>query len=166
MDKSRYHLRRKDKELTDPAEIKGILKSCNHVTVAMCSDNSPYLVTLNHGYDEENNCLYFHCAKEGRKIEIWKENPVVWGQAILDLGYQKGICEHFFKTAQFEGRVSFAEGRDEKLKAIRYLISQLEEDPEAVEALHFKSGLGRIDGINVGKIDITFLSGKEYSSVA
>jgi nitroimidazol reductase NimA-like FMN-containing flavoprotein (pyridoxamine 5'-phosphate oxidase superfamily) len=32
--------------------------------VAVCADNEPYLVNLNHGYDRANPCLYFHCVKE------------------------------------------------------------------------------------------------------
>ena len=102
-------------------------------------------------------------AREGRKIEIWKKNPKVWGQAFLDLGYQKDICEHFYKTAQFEGTVSFIEGEQEKFAAMKHIIQQLEDDPEKVEEFHFKTGMTRLSGIRIGKISLTFLSGKIYN---
>jgi nitroimidazol reductase NimA-like FMN-containing flavoprotein (pyridoxamine 5'-phosphate oxidase superfamily) len=107
--------------------------------------------------------VYISCAREGRKIEIWKKNPKVWGQAFIDLGYQKGICEHFYKTAQFEGTVSFIEEEKEKFEAMKYIIKQLEDEPDNVEELHFKTGLARLSGIRVGKVAITFLSGKIYN---
>lgn len=41
----------------------------------MCVDNIPYIVPLNFEYQE--NVFYMHCAKEGRKLEMIKENPFV-----------------------------------------------------------------------------------------
>ena len=51
-------IRRKEKAITDDAEIKKILLETKYITLAMCYDNSPYLVTLSHGYDPENNVLF------------------------------------------------------------------------------------------------------------
>ncbi|GAG43343.1 unnamed protein product, partial [marine sediment metagenome] len=57
-----------------------------YITIAMSNDNEPYLATLSHGYNAEEKCIYFHCAKEGKKIDILNENDVVWGQALIDRG--------------------------------------------------------------------------------
>lgn len=64
-----YHLKRKDLEITDVNIIKKILKSTKYVTIALSMDNKPYLVSLSHGYDEKRNCIYFHCAGEGKKLD-------------------------------------------------------------------------------------------------
>ena len=80
-------MRRKDKEITDQAAIKKILYETHYVTLAMVKDNEPYLISLSHVYDEEKNCIYFHCASEGKKLDYLKENNTVWGQAIKDYGY-------------------------------------------------------------------------------
>ena len=58
-------IRRKDKEITNVGEMRKILRTAKYMTVAMCLNDEPYLVTLSHGYDEERNCVYFHCAREG-----------------------------------------------------------------------------------------------------
>jgi hypothetical protein len=90
-----YHgMRGKEQEIRDTAELKAILAGTQYVTIAMCSDNEPYLVSLSHGYDKENNAIYFHCAYEGKKIEILKANNRVWGQAIVDHGYVQGRCDN------------------------------------------------------------------------
>jgi nitroimidazol reductase NimA-like FMN-containing flavoprotein (pyridoxamine 5'-phosphate oxidase superfamily) len=52
-----FHLRRKDKEITDVNTLKKILKTTKYITIALSADNQPYLVSLSHGYDEEHNCL-------------------------------------------------------------------------------------------------------------
>jgi len=84
-------IRRKEKAITDEKTMKKILSEVAYVTIALCKDNQPYLVSLSHGYDSDKNCIYFHCASEGKKIDYLKENNVVWGQAIIDKGYVQGV---------------------------------------------------------------------------
>ena len=72
-------IRRKEKTIEDAAELRAILREAKHVTLAMCRDGEPYLVTVNHGFDPERRCLYFHCAREGKKVDILRANPRVWG---------------------------------------------------------------------------------------
>jgi len=81
-----FHVRRKDREIVDISTLKDVLKSTKYVTIALCIDNEPYLVSLSHGYDEIKNCIYFHCAPEGKKLTYAKANNNIWGQAMLDYG--------------------------------------------------------------------------------
>ena len=60
----KYHLRRADKEISDPALLRKILKTAQYVTIAMSVEDQLYLVSLSHGFDEEQNCIFFHCASE------------------------------------------------------------------------------------------------------
>ena len=75
-----FHVRRKDREITDQDEMRHVLKATKYVTVAFCMQDEPYLVSLSHGYDQTQNCLYFHCAPEGKKLIYAKTNSKVWGQ--------------------------------------------------------------------------------------
>jgi len=109
-----YHLRRQDKAVTDPTELVKPLIEAEYITLALSYEDHPYLATLSHGYDAENNCLYFHCAFEGKKVEYLKANPKVWGQALIDGGYQHGSCDHLYHTAQFSGTVAFIDDLDER----------------------------------------------------
>ena len=125
-----YHMRRKELEIKDPAKLKKILKSAKYVTIALAKDNQPYLVSLSHGYDEAENCIYFHCANEGKKIDYLKANNIVWGQALLDGGYRDGECDHFFACAQFRGKVTFLKNVNEKWQAAECMIKQLNKKTE------------------------------------
>ncbi|HLB99726.1 MAG TPA: hypothetical protein VJL33_00205 [Candidatus Bathyarchaeia archaeon] len=73
----------------------------------MCLYDEPHLATLSHEYDEQKNCIYFHCATEGKKISIFQANNRVWGQALIDHGYVQGACDHLYATTQFKGKVTF-----------------------------------------------------------
>lgn len=156
-------MRRKDKEITDTNEIKSILKQAKFVTLAMSLHDEPYLATLSVGYVEPRNCIYFHCAPEGKKISILKANSRVWGQALLDRGYVQGDCDHLYATAQFSGKVAFVSDVAEKEQALKAMIQQLDDDPEAL----IKKQLLplSVQKICIGRIDIEFLSGKKAETV-
>jgi nitroimidazol reductase NimA-like FMN-containing flavoprotein (pyridoxamine 5'-phosphate oxidase superfamily) len=153
-----YHMRRKDKEIGDVVALKKILRSTKHVTVALCMNNQPYLVTLSHGYDENRNCIYFHCAKEGKKLDYLRSNNAVWGQAMLDYGYSEGECNHLFATVQFQGNVVLLGNLDEKRQAIECMIRQLNRNPEALIS---KITPERLESTVFGRIDIDCMSGKK-----
>jgi nitroimidazol reductase NimA-like FMN-containing flavoprotein (pyridoxamine 5'-phosphate oxidase superfamily) len=158
-----HKLRRMDKAIAEPSALKAILQEAKFITLALSLNDEPYLVTLSHGFDEEKNCIYFHCAKEGRKIDIMKANPRVWGQALVDGGYQQGSCDHLYRTAQFHGNVSFVEDVSEKKHALEVLIRHLDENPDAVIVKQITAT--SLDRVLVGRVDIDFLSGKKADKI-
>ncbi|MCK5158216.1 MAG: pyridoxamine 5'-phosphate oxidase family protein [Candidatus Heimdallarchaeota archaeon] len=156
-------IRRKERAITEEKELLAILQKSKYVTIAMCQDNEPYLVTMSHGYDPEKNCIYFHCAKEGKKIDILKENNVVWGQALFDEGYIHGECSHNYATTMFKGTVSFLDDFDEKKAALHLMVYQLEDDPEAYLSKPISEKA--ITNVTIGRIDIEYMSGKKAKDV-
>ena len=118
-----FHVRRKDREITDCEELRQVLKSTKYVTVAICMENEPYLVSLSHGYDEDKNCLYFHCASEGKKMEFLKANSRVWGQALLDFGVTEE-CDYAYTSVHFSGIMSLIEDLREKQHGMEVLCGR------------------------------------------
>ncbi len=123
-------IRRKEKAIEDKDEIIAIIQKAQYITVAMSVKDEPYLATLSHGYDVDNYCIYFHCAQEGKKVDILKENNIVWGQALIDKGYAVGACDHLYATAQFRGRVTFVQDIEEKERALKIMLHSIEPYPE------------------------------------
>jgi nitroimidazol reductase NimA-like FMN-containing flavoprotein (pyridoxamine 5'-phosphate oxidase superfamily) len=154
-----HDLRRKEKEIKDSAEMKAVLAEAKYVTIAMCRNDEPYIVTLSHGYDEKKNAIYFHCARAGKKIEILSANNLVWGQAIIDRGYVDGHCDHLFSSVQFRGKVSFIEDEAEKRHALEIVIRQLASEPDKV--MSTKVTAASVAEVHIGRIDVDFLSGKK-----
>ena len=72
-------MRRKDREITDRQAIIKIIESCQCCRIGFKDDGEVYIVPLNFGFEyvEERYVLYFHGAKEGRKIDLIAKNPCV-----------------------------------------------------------------------------------------
>ncbi len=155
-------IRRKEKAITDEAEIKSILLEAKYMTIAISYDNSPYLVTLSHGYDPIENVLFFHCSPVGKKMDYFKGTGEIWGTAFIDKGYVKGECNHHYASVHFQGEVQFIKDVREKRKALTIMIDQLEEDPELREKVKRKQLLETaIKRVTIGKIIIQAMSGKK-----
>jgi len=155
-------MRRADKGFTEQGKLRKVLRETCYMTLAMASDGEPYLVSLSHGYDEHRNCLYFHCASEGKKLEYMRANPVVWGQVVMDHGYVDGECTHSYATVMFRGRVSFIDDPEEKLRALRTMLWQLEPDAEAREKQMSTDGL---DATVFGRVDVEYMTGKKSQEI-
>jgi nitroimidazol reductase NimA-like FMN-containing flavoprotein (pyridoxamine 5'-phosphate oxidase superfamily) len=153
-----FHVRRKDREITDPAVLRMVLKSTTYVTVAFCMGGEPYLVSLSHGYDEARNCLYFHCAPEGKKLVYWRANNSVWGQALLDYGVTDE-CDYAYTSVHFKGTVNLIEDFGEKRHAMEVMVRQLSENAEAKLAKIKSEKLART---TMGRIDISYMTGKQH----
>jgi len=158
-----YHMRRSDKEITDPEELVKPLYEADCITLALCSDNRPYIATLSHGYDAANNCIYFHSAPEGKKMEYLRSNPEVWGQALIDGGYQHGSCDHLYHTTQFNGIVTFIEDHAEKRHALKLMINKLDDNPEEIIKNQLQSS--SVAKITIGKITLLEITGKKADKV-
>jgi nitroimidazol reductase NimA-like FMN-containing flavoprotein (pyridoxamine 5'-phosphate oxidase superfamily) len=153
-----FHVRRKDREITDSDSLRKVLKSTKYVTIALCMDNEPYLVSLSHGYDEKRDCLYFHCADEGKKIVYLKTNSTIWGQAVQDYGVTDE-CDYGYNSVHFKGTVSLIDDLTEKQHGMAVMVRQLSEAPEEKLA---KIKPEKLAKTTMGKIDITYMTGKQH----
>jgi len=119
--------------------------------------NQPYLVSLSHGYDQTKNCIYFHCAAEGKKLIYLQANSRVWGQAVLDFGVTDE-CDYIYESVHFCGTIQLISDLSEKQHAFEILIHQLSRDPEKKLAQIKPEKLGNT---TIGRIDIEAMTGKK-----
>ncbi len=70
-------MRRKDREITDMNEILNIIGKCEVCRLALFDEEYPYILPLNfgHSYEDSQLKLYFHGAKEGKKLDLIARNP-------------------------------------------------------------------------------------------
>ena len=125
-----YHLHnRPDRELTEKSAIQQILLQGKYAVISMCRDNEPYVLSLSYGYDAEEDCLYFHSAKEGLKMDFLRANSRVCATVINDKGYVHGECAHAYASVVFWGEMHVLEDMDEKSQGMRVLLQHLEDNP-------------------------------------
>jgi len=68
-------MRKKEKELQDRSEIDAVIRKADVCRLGLSVDDHPYIVPLNFGFDGE--CLYFHTAGAGKKIDMIRRNNIV-----------------------------------------------------------------------------------------
>ena len=123
-------MRRKDKEIVNIDEKLEIIARCKVCRLGLSENNYPYIVPLNYGfsYDDGKLTLYFHCAVEGKKIDIIRKNnnvcfeidcdtKLIEGERPCGYGYE-------FKSIVGFGNVIFLNSVDEKIVGLNYLMKQ------------------------------------------
>ncbi len=68
-------MRRKEREIKDAVIIHQILSKSSVCRLAIHDEPFPYIVPMNYGY--KGGALFFHCALEGKKLELIKNNNKV-----------------------------------------------------------------------------------------
>ncbi len=119
-------MRRKEKEITDKNEIESIIHKSQVCRLGFVDEGLPYIVPLCFGY--RKNTLYFHSAKQGRKIEILRRNPQVCFEFDVDAHIHSGetACAWGMKYRSVIGfgRASFIDDPEEKRKALDIIMTQ------------------------------------------
>jgi nitroimidazol reductase NimA-like FMN-containing flavoprotein (pyridoxamine 5'-phosphate oxidase superfamily) len=121
-------MRRADREITTTGEKLGIIGRCKVCRLGMADGEEPYIVPLNFGYEytEGTLLLYFHSAREGRKIDILRKNRRACFEMDGEYRLIEGdtACEYGFSYESVTGLglVEFIEDREEKVRALNLLM--------------------------------------------
>ena len=156
----RYHMHKKEREITDRDVLVDILNEGQYVVIAMCRENEPYIVTLSYGYDREAHALYFHTALEGLKLDLIEQNPRVCGTVIEDRGYIQGECAHAYRSLVLWGEMCVVDDVDEKRRGMEILIDHLERDPDPIKHKHLQKA-DAYERVNILRLDIQHMTGKQ-----
>jgi uncharacterized protein len=120
-------MRRKEREIADKDEIDSIISSSDVCRIAMANDNIPYIVTMNFGYvGGKIQCLYFHCAPEGRKLEMIRRNNFVCFEMDTNHKIYKGEkgCDWGmnYSSVVGYGKIFIVDDRDERHAGLCHIM--------------------------------------------
>jgi nitroimidazol reductase NimA-like FMN-containing flavoprotein (pyridoxamine 5'-phosphate oxidase superfamily) len=68
-------MRKANREIRDRGAVLAIIEEAPVCRIGLADGGMPYIVPMNFGLGE--NCLYLHCATEGRKLDILRKNDRV-----------------------------------------------------------------------------------------
>ena len=147
-------MRRKDREVTG-SMIEEILLQGEFGTLATISENGyPYTVPLSYVYYDK--AIFFHCAKQGHKLNNIQHNNKVSFSVVTDVNLLPSEFVTNYKSVIAFGEASEVTG-DGKEDALRKLIEKYSAD-------FIREGNDYIqraqDNTTVIKIDIHHLTGK------
>ena len=160
---SRYHLRRADRELADARDVESVLRRGRYATVGLVHDGAPYEVSLSYGYDADRRALYFHVAREGRKLDAIAADPRACATVVIDHGYQAGECKQPYESVVIDGTMSVVDDPAERRRGMRVLIGHLEGEPDTLWKQHHLDQDEPYEGMRVARLDIESITGKTGS---
>lgn len=152
-----HPVRRKERAITDRAEIDQIIRSDKVMRIALSDNNIPFLVPVFYAYDGE--ALYFHSAKAGTKIDILKRNNAVCFEISVDQGFIESdkACDFEAKhrTVIGFGKATFVENEAEKIKALDLIVANFSDKK-------FEYPKSNLSSTAVIRIDIETIKGKKH----
>jgi len=120
-------MRKKSREMSAEWALE-VMDKAPYMTVSMTeADGSPYAVPLSVVRTDERT-LYFHCATEGKKLDILRENPRVCISAVSrckpTVGPKDGSFTLEYKSAIAFGEATVVEDEEEKIEALRAICQR------------------------------------------
>lgn len=115
--------------IEDKSEIEEIIAKAYVCYVSMVDlQGMPYVVPMNYGF--KNNTFYLHSAPEGKKINIWKQNPSVCialdVDGKLNIRNEEVACSYSmrFRSVMAYGKIEFVEDMQEKRDCLNIIMEQ------------------------------------------
>ncbi len=117
-------MRRAEKEIKDRSQIESIIQAARVCRLGLVDGDEAYIVPMNFGYSD--NCLWFHCAKEGRKMDLVRRT----GKASFEIDIDEGLvldrdaykCSNNFKCVMGKGTIEVVSDPSERAKGVEALM--------------------------------------------
>jgi len=149
-------MRRKDREIKDRDAIESILERATVCRVAFSDNEVPYIVPLNFGYAD--NCLYFHSAPEGKKIEIIEQNSNVCFEVDVDVELVEAekACDWTvrYRSVVGFGKAFLVDDPKEKRRALDIIVGHYSDKS-------YEYPEEEISRVAVIKVEIESMTGKQ-----
>ncbi len=122
---------RRFKQQISKEECIHVLKEQPRGVLSVLGDNGyPYGLPLDHWYSEKDDKLYFHCAKEGHKLDAVRECDKV-SYCVMDEGYRKdGEWALIINSVIVFGRMNIVEDEEKKREICTNICHKFTDDEE------------------------------------
>lgn len=149
-------MRRFKQEISKEECIEILTNEKRGVLSVIGDDGYPYGIPLNHYYDKEKNCLFFHGAKEGHKVDAIKANSKV-SYCVYEKGTQKeGHWSLNVRSVIVFGKASFVTDLEECKVIGSKIWWKFNQDEKELEE-EIKHSLSRV---LCTRVDIEHMTGK------
>ncbi len=149
-------MRRQDKEIKDKHEIEAIMDRATVCRVGFCENDVPYIVPVNFGYKDD--CLYFHSAPAGKKIEILKRNNNVCFEMDIDHEVIRSATpcnwDTKYRSVIGFGRAFLVGDPEEKRMALNVIV-------ERYSGQSYEYREDALNSVAVVKIEVESVTGKK-----
>ena len=125
-------LTRKNKQLTREACVKLLKEEKRGVLSVVGDGDYPYGMPMNHWYNEQDGCLYFHCGKNGHRLDSLRKQEKV-SFCVCDKGYcREGEWALQISSVIVFGRMEIIDDRDAVVSVSEQLCRKFTQDEEFI----------------------------------
>lgn len=141
---------------------QALIDRCTYGVVAISTgEDTPYCLPLS--LVRVDNRLYFHCAKQGRKLDLLRRNPKVCvtfvGTSEPAYVESNNTFTDYFQSAMVTGTASEVLEDDEKIEALRALCTKV--TPEGMSGDNFERAVtGSLAVTGVWRIEMEEVTAK------
>lgn len=152
-----FRTMRRFKQAVSEEECKKILSEEKRGAFSVIGDEGyPYTIPINFYYDDKDNCIYFHGAKEGHKVSAITDCDKVCFTT-WNTGFKEECCWEWNVTSVIVfGRAKLIQDRTMTEDKVRKLALKYYPTEEEVE----KALVHGIDRVQLFSIDIEQITGK------
>ena len=122
-------MRRKERQVTGRAEVAEAIGRCKVLRLGLnVPGDAPYIVPMNFGWEAEApSVFYLHCAGEGRKLGLLRQDAHVGfemdGAHALKVGDVPCAYSYCYESVIGTGLVEFLDDAEEKARALECILA-------------------------------------------
>ena len=156
-------MRRNDREIKDISSVLKIIETCDVCRLAFSDGIYPYIIPMNFGFSFENGILnlFFHCANNGKKLDILRKNSNVCFEFDRQCKLIEGekACDYSVESESVIGfgTAEIINKKSEKTNALLHLMKQYSPQNE------FSIPENMLDKVTVFKVASTNFTGKKIN---
>ncbi len=150
-------MRKSEREIKDSEEMEAIIQQAQICRIGLSEKDVPYIVPMNFGY--QGNCLYFHCATEGKKLDILRQNSKVCFEMDIDHQVVKAAGSPCGWSAKYRSVIGFGKA---------FVIEDFQEKSAALNSITQHYGGDwydfsekELERVGIIKIEIHSMTGKQ-----
>lgn len=150
-------MKRKEKEIKDIEQISKVIKKCNVCRLGLSQNDVPYIVPVSFGYDGKT--LYFHSAKDGKKLDILAVNNKVcfeFESGVKVVSDETRPCNwsFSFQSVIGFGKVLELSSPEDKIRGLAQIMAQYSDKEWNFDNIPLK-------GFRVWALNIESMTGKQ-----
>lgn len=148
-------MRKRNRQMSKEA-AEALLKSGIYGVLATADESSmPYALPISYVFLD--GCIYFHCAKEGHKLDNIKANSKVSFCVVGDTMVLPDKFSTAYQSTVVFGRAQIIENEDERIKALFALIDKYSSEYKKEGKEYIEKAAS---ATTVVRIDIEHITGK------
>lgn len=153
-------MRRKERQVSQEEAIQ-IIEKCDSCALGLVDGDKPYIIPMNFGHEYNNGelVLYFHCAKEGTKLDIIEKNNKACFE--MDCSHElvkaELVCHYGmnYESVVGNGTIEVVEDQAEKIHALKCFMKQYEKE------MDFEFEEKHANAVKILKLSVEEFTGKK-----